>query len=78
MQTWMPGGPQRARAVHHPRELVRLHADEADQAEAAGLLDLAGDPVGADAGVGLVDGEDLDVDVRVRARRVSIESVAMP
>ena len=55
-----PGRPQRPGAVHHARELVRLHADEADHAEAAVVLDLAGDAVRPDAGVGLVDGEDLD------------------
>ena len=37
------GGPQRPGAVHRARELVRLHADEADHAEAAIVLDLAGD-----------------------------------
>ena len=43
--------------------LIRLHADEADHAEAAVVLDLADDAVRPDAGVGLVDGEDLDVHV---------------
>ena len=58
-----PGRPKRPSAVHHPRELIRLHADETDHAKAAVVLDLAGDALGADAGVGLVDGEDLDVHV---------------
>ena len=58
-----PGRPQRPGAIHHARELVRLHADEADHAEAAVVLYLAGDTVHPDTGVGLVDGEDLDVHV---------------
>ena len=58
-----PDGPQGAGAVHHARELVRLYADEADHAKAAIVLDLTDDVVRPDAGVGLVDGKDLDRDV---------------
>ncbi len=58
--------PKRPGAIHHPRELIRLHADESDHAEAAVVLYLAGDSVHPDTGVGLVDGEDLDVHVRRR------------
>ena len=57
------GSPQGAGAVHNPRKLVRLDADESDHAEAAVVLNLASDLVRPDAGVGLVDGEDLDVHV---------------
>ena len=57
------GPPQGPGAIHHAGELVRLHADEADHAEAAVVLYLAGDTVHPDTGVGLVDGEDLDVHV---------------
>ena len=55
--------PQGTGEVQHMRELVRLDADEADEAEAARLLDLPGDAVRADARIGLVDRENLDVDV---------------
>ena len=56
-------GPQGAGAIHCAGELIRLHADEADHAKAAVVLNLAGDALRPDAGVGLVDGEDLDVHV---------------
>ena len=55
--------PQGTGEVQHMRELVRLDADKADEAEAARLLDLPGDAVRADARIGLVDRENLDVDV---------------
>ena len=55
--------PQSPRAVHRAGKLVRLHADEADHAKAAIVLNLAGDVVRPDAGIGLVDREDLDRDV---------------
>ena len=55
--------PQRPRTVHHSRKLVRLHADEAHHAETAIVLNLASDFVRLNAGIGLVDGEDLDVHV---------------
>ncbi len=55
--------PQRLRAVHHARELIRLDADKADHAETAIVLDLTGDAVRPDARVGLVDGKDLDIHV---------------
>ncbi len=58
-----PRGPQGTGAVHHARELVRLHADEADHAKAAIVLNLTDDMVRPDAGVGLVDRKDLDRDV---------------
>ena len=58
---------QRAREVHDARELVRLRAREAHEA-AASFLDLAGDTVGPDAGVGLVEGKNLDVDVVAQTR----------
>ena len=55
--------PQRPRTVHHPRELVRLHTDKSDHAKAAIVLNLTDDVVRPNAGVGLVDGKDLDRDV---------------
>ena len=55
--------PQGAGAVHHEGELVRLDANETDHAEAAIVRDLTGDAVRADARVGFVDRENLDVDV---------------
>ena len=55
--------PQGTGEVQHMRELVRLDADKAYKSEAARLLDLPGDAVRADARIGLVDRENLDVDV---------------
>ena len=60
---WHSGRPHRACAVHHPRVLIRLHPDEADHPEPAVIFDLADDLVRPDAGIGLVNGEDLDVHV---------------
>ncbi len=61
---------QGTRDVHDARELVRLHADEADQRPAAGGGDLPDDVGRADARVGLVDGEDFGVDVRPERARL--------
>jgi hypothetical protein len=49
--------------VECARKLVRLHADQHDHS-AAGGLDHAGDAGGANAGIGLVESLNLDVDVR--------------
>jgi hypothetical protein len=57
------GGPQGPGAVHHAGKLIRLDTDESDHAKAAVVLDLASDLVRPNAGVGLVDGEDLDRDI---------------
>src|SRR5258708_16864289 len=43
--------------------LVRLHADQADKAEIIIGAHLGDDALDAHAGVGLVDGDDVDVDV---------------
>ena len=45
------------------RELVALHADQADQRLAAAALDVGHDEVGAHPRIGLVERLDLDVDV---------------
>ena len=52
---------KRPRDVHRARILVRLHADDADQAAIA--ADDARDAFGPDAGVGLVEGGDVDLDI---------------
>ena len=57
---------QGTRDVHDARKLVRLHADETDEPPSARLGDLVGDAVGPDAGIGLVNGKDLDVHVGER------------
>jgi hypothetical protein len=53
---------QPARDVHRARILVRLHADQPDHA-AVGARDEARDALGADAGVGLVEGRDDDINI---------------
>ena len=50
--------------VDGARELVALHADQADQRLAAAAPDVGDDAVGADPRVGLVERLDDDVDVR--------------
>ena len=70
-ETWKPPimtcTPARARSARYRGrgEFVRLHADQADQAEAAVLGDAPRDLARAHAGIGLVDGHDVD---RSRAR----------
>ena len=49
--------------VDRVRELVGLDADQADESLAAAAFDLGQKPVGTDAGIGLVDRVDDDVDV---------------
>ena len=63
MQTGIRRRPQRTGDVERARVLIRLHADEADQSQPAGVFDLTRDSVGPDAFVGFVDRENLDVDV---------------
>ena len=58
-----PGGDERPGDVHGARELVGLHADEADEPPSARRADLPDDRVGPDAGVGLVLDGDADLDV---------------
>ena len=73
-----PGGKERPRQVDRARKLVRLHADQADQRLAAGLADIADDPVRADPPVGLVIGVQADLDARsqhVAALRVHRQAV---
>ena len=45
------------------RELVGLHADQADQRLAAAAADIGHDVVGPDPDIGLVERLDQDVDV---------------
>ena len=52
-----------ARDRHGAGELVRLHADEADEAAMAGLADLGRDLLDRDPDVHLVIGVDLDRDI---------------
>ena len=60
------------------RELVGLHADQADQRLAAAALDVGDDAVGADPRIGLVERLDDDVDVRPQTpRRAAILTQAI-
>ena len=68
-ETWKPpmrdldaALAQRPREVERARELVRLHADQHHHA-GAGVLDHARQACRTDAGVGLVEGVDVDLDV---------------
>ena len=54
------------RDVERPRVLVALHADQPDEAEAAGFSKAADQFRNFDARIGLVDGVDFDVDVRAK------------
>ena len=56
-------GAQAAGDRHRPRELVGLHADQADDPRMPRLLDPRGDPVDGNHRVHLVVGIDLDLDV---------------
>ena len=69
-ETWKPpmidrdaGGAQRLGDVQRARILVRLHADQADEAEIIVGAHLGDDAVDAHARIGLVDRRDFDVDV---------------
>ena len=62
MPTWMPRARSGRGEIERARKLVRLHADQHHHA-GAGRLDHRREALGADAGVGLVEGVDLDVDV---------------
>ena len=55
-------GKERPRKIDGARELVRLHADEADQRPAAFLADHVDDPVRPNAPIGFVVGVEADVD----------------
>ena len=57
------GVAQRLGDMQRARILVRLHADQADEAEIIVGAHLGDDAVDADARIGLVDRRDLDVDV---------------
>jgi hypothetical protein len=72
------GLAQRPRDVERAGELVRLHADQADHAEAAVLRHEGDDSVGAHARIGLVHRRDVDGDVgaeHAALRRVGGEAV---
>ena len=58
------GLAERPRDIERARILVGLHADQPDHAEAIGLAEPAQELWDVDAGVGLVDDIDLDVDIR--------------
>ena len=57
------GGAQRLGDMQRARILVGLHADQADEAEIIVGAHLGDDAIDADARIGLVDGDDVDVDV---------------
>ena len=57
------GRAKRPRDVHGARKLVRLHADQPDHPEAVVLPDPIDDVVSSDAGVGLVAGRDVELDI---------------
>ena len=59
--------------VESAGELVRLHAHQRDQAEAAVAAEPPHQPGGVDSGVGLVDR--LDVDGDARAERAAFRAV---
>ena len=58
------GRAQRAGDVERAGKLVGLHADQPDHAEPGIVLDLLDHPLDRHARVGLVEGGNLDVDVR--------------
>jgi hypothetical protein len=53
---------QRASKIERARELIGLHADQHHHA-GAGLLDHPRQTIGTDAGIGLIKGMDIDLDV---------------
>ena len=53
---------QRLGQIERTRELVRLHAGQHDYA-GTGLFDHRGQAIGLDAGIGFVEGMDLNIDV---------------
>jgi hypothetical protein len=55
--------PKRSRDVKRARVLVRLNADQRDQAEARMTLEAGKERGQVDAGIGLIDSHDLDVDI---------------
>ena len=72
-----PGGAKLPRQIDGARKLVRLHADEADEAGAR-RLDPIDDAANVDDRVALVEGFDLDLDVgaeRVVPRAVGKEAM---
>ena len=59
-----PRGQERAGEIDGAEELVRLHADEADERAAAGAADHRNDFVRAHAAVGFVVGVQMNIHVR--------------
>ena len=55
---------ERTREIERARVLIALHADQRDHAEPVGFAKLAEQLANVDAGVGLVDHVDDDVDIR--------------
>ena len=62
MQTGRPAVEKRLGQIDRARKLVRLHADQADQAAAAFAADHVDDLAGADAPVGLIVSMQADID----------------
>ena len=77
MATAIPAARNGPRDVERARILVRLDADQRDQAEIAVAPEPGEQRRHVDARVGLVDRLDIDGDVRPEHRR-SAQSAAMP
>ena len=76
--TWNAGVAERLGDVERARILVRLHADQAEQAEIAVLAEAPDQLLDVDAGIGLVDDVDVDLDVLsqdVPLRRIERQAV---
>ena len=73
MPTWMPRSRNGRGDVERARELVRLHADQHHHAGTGGL-DHRRQACRTDAGIGLVEGVDLDLDVI--AEHATVRAVA--
>ena len=63
MMTGMPAARSGLRDMQRARILVGLHADQADETEITVGAHLVDDAIDAHARIGLVDGDDVDIDV---------------
>ena len=63
MTTGMPAARSGLAISQRTRILVRLHADQTDEAEIAVVAHVGDDAVDAHPGIGFVNRRDLDVDV---------------
>ena len=60
------GIDERLRDIGGARKLVRLNADKGNQCPSATATNIADDPVGTDANVGLIIGRKADIDIRTQ------------